>query len=127
MANKSPAGAASCLIMSNDFFFGSRLCEAVKDHGHQVTIATTLDASTVATAESSWQLVLFDLTLQAITIEEIAAWRKKLTPTPALVAFGPHVRTGQLGRAKEAGCDLVLTRGQLDQQLQLVLNEHLPN
>ena len=124
MANES---AASCLILSNDFFFGSRLCEAVKGHGYQVTMAATLDASTVATAESDWQLVVFDLTLQTITIEEVAAWREKLTPPPTLIAFGPHVRTGQLERAKETGCDLVLTRGQLDQQLNLVLDEHLPH
>ena len=127
MAHESPASAASCLILSNDFFFGSRLCEAVKGHGHQVTMAATLDASAVATAESDWQLVVFDLTLQTITIEEVAAWRERLTPTPTLIAFGPHVRTGQLERAKEAGCDLVLTRGQLDQQLKLVLDEHLPH
>ena len=127
MANESPASASSCLILSNDFFFGSRLCEAVKEHGSLVTMAATLDAPAIATAEADWQLIVFDLTLQTSTIEEVVAWREKLPSTPTLLAFGPHVRTGQLERAKAAGCDLVLTRGQLDQQVKLVLDEHLPD
>ena len=123
MANELPASDPSCLILSNDFFFGSRLCEAVKSHGHLVTMTATLDASTLPVSE--WQLVVFDLTLQTVSIEDVVAWREKLTATPRLIAFGPHVRTGQLERARKAGCDLVLTRGQLDQQFQLILNEHL--
>lgn len=123
MATEPSVSGASCLILSNDFFFGSRLCEAVKSHGHQVTMAATLEASVVPTAD--WQLVVLDLTLQTVTIEEVVAWREKLASTPKLLAFGPHVRTGQLERAREGGCDLVLTRGQLDQQFQLILGEHL--
>ena len=123
MANEAPVSEPSCLILSNDFFFGSRLCETVKSHGHSVTMAATLDASSLA--EADWQLVVFDLTLQTINIEDVVAWREKLTATPRLIAFGPHVRTGQLERAREAGCDLVLTRGQLDQQFQRIVNEHL--
>jgi len=127
VANDAPTSATSCLVLSNDFFFGSRLCEAIKGRGHQVTMAATLDTSTSAIPEAAWQLVLFDLTVPTITVEDAAAWRQTLTPPPPLVAFGPHVRTGQLERAKLAGCDLVLTRGQLDQQLELVLDEHLPH
>ena len=126
MANESPTSAPSCLILSNDFFFGSRLCEAVKDHGNQVVMAATLDAPAIATAETDWQLIVFDLTLQTVAIEEVIAWREKLPSTPTLLAFGPHVRTGQLERAQEVGCDRVLTRGQLVQQLKLVLDEYLP-
>ena len=126
MANEPSASGPACLILSNDFFFGSRLCEAVKAHGHQVSMTATLDTSAVPTAAPDWQLVVFDLTLQTVTIEEVVAWRERLTSTPTLLAFGPHVRTGQLERAKEAGCELVLTRGQLDQQLKLVLEKYLP-
>jgi len=123
MSNVPSEPKPSCLILSNDFFFGSRLCEAVKSHGHAVTMTATLNDSTLA--ETSWQLVVFDLTLQTTSIEDVAAWRDTLAPTPKLIAFGPHVRKGQLERASESGCDLVLTRGQMDQQFQAILREHL--
>ncbi len=40
-----------------------------------------------------------------------------------VVAFGPHVATGALRAAQEAGCDRVLTRGALEKTLDRVLVE----
>ena len=89
-----------------------------------MTMATMLETPTTG---PTWKLVIFDLTLQAITIEDVAAWRETLAPPPRLIAFGPHVRTAALERAEQTGCELVLTRGQLDQQLEMVLDEYLPS
>ena len=125
MATDNSASSGSCLILSADFLFGSRLGEAIKDRGYQVVTRAAIDHSATSDAQQTWQLILFDLTLKAITIEDVLSWQQTLVPTPRLLAFGPHVQAGPLEQAKQAGCELVLTRGQLDQQLDEVLDELL--
>ena len=117
--------AGSCLILSQDFLFGSRLSEAISDRGYEVSMQGSLESSVASTTEPSWSLIIVDLTLKTITIEDVVAWQQSLTPPPPLLAFGPHVQTGQLERARQAACEFVLTRGQLDQQLEQLLDEIL--
>jgi CheY-like chemotaxis protein len=38
-----------------------------------------------------------------------------------IVAFGPHVHEERLAAAREAGCDLVVSRGQFFSQLETIL------
>ena len=112
----------NCILLSKDFLWGSRLCEAIKRRGHMVTMTASLDN---LPASEGWQCILIDLTLPTTTVEEVASWRETLDPRPILVAFGPHVQGGLLERAEQAGCDRVLTRGQLDQQIEPLLDELL--
>ncbi len=121
----SPASSStdpSCILLSKDFLWGSRLCEAIKRRGHLVTMTASLDN---LPASDGWQCIFIDLTLPTTTVEQVAVWRETLDPTPILVAFGPHVQGGLLERAEQAGCDRVLTRGQLDQQIEPLLDELL--
>jgi hypothetical protein len=58
---------------------------------------------------------LVDLT--AIALSEIAGTATTLSerfPAARLIAFGPHVHTAQLAAAETAGFTTVLTRGQLN-------------
>jgi predicted metal-dependent hydrolase len=76
-------------------------------------------------AETRPALLLFDLTSQSIPWER---WIQVLKTSAAtrrvpIVAFGPHVEHGMLDRAKEAGADLVLTRGAMQATLADVLRE----
>jgi CheY-like chemotaxis protein len=40
-----------------------------------------------------------------------------------IVAFGPHVHEQRLAAARDAGCDLVVSRGQFFSQLEAILKE----
>ena len=57
--------------------------------------------------------LIIDLSQPIPSIAEcVQAWRATLTKNAAIVAFGPHVLTDRLDTARQAGCDVVLTRGQ---------------
>ena len=112
----------SCVLLSKDFLWGSRLCEAIKRRGHLVTMTASLDNLSVS---DPWQCIFIDLTLPTTTVEQVANWKETLDPAPILVAFGPHVQGSLLERAEQAGCDRVLTRGQMDQQIESLLDELL--
>lgn len=70
-------------------------------------------------AETRPALLLFDLTSRSIPWER---WIQVLKTSAAtrrlpIVAFGPHVESETLDRARQAGADLVLTRGSLQATL----------
>jgi predicted metal-dependent hydrolase len=76
-------------------------------------------------AESRPALLLFDLTSHSIPWER---WIQVLKTSAAtrrlpIVAFGPHVENVTLERARQAGADLVLTRGALQATLTDVMRE----
>ncbi|HLC05595.1 MAG TPA: DUF309 domain-containing protein [Anaerolineales bacterium] len=76
-------------------------------------------------AETRPALLLFDLTSQAVPWER---WIQVLKTSAAtrrlpIVAFGPHVESAILDRARAAGADLVLTRGALQATLAEVLRD----
>lgn len=76
-------------------------------------------------AETRPALLLFDLTSRTIPWER---WIQVLKTSAAtrrlpIVAFGPHVENLTLDRARQAGADLVLTRGALQATLADVLRE----
>jgi AmiR/NasT family two-component response regulator len=67
-------------------------------------------------------LVICDLTKRGLDIAAVVVELRALTTPPKkILAFGPHVQTALLQAAHEAGCDLVLTRGQFDAQLDTIL------
>jgi predicted metal-dependent hydrolase len=76
-------------------------------------------------AETRPALLLFDLTSRSIPWERWIQVIKTSAATRRLpiVAFGPHVENLTLDRAKQAGADLVLTRGALQATLADVLRE----
>ena len=70
-------------------------------------------------------LVIVDLAANnsdVATIIEVAA---EAEPTPAVVAFGPHVHEGKLAAARQAGCAEVLSRGEMHRQAGAVFQRYL--
>ena len=79
-----------------------------------------------AESASGVSLVLLDLTFPRLDIHELVKQLRQQNPAPkAVVAFGPHVRADLLGAAEQAGCDQVLTNGQLSSRAELVLETYL--
>ncbi|MEM6330186.1 MAG: hypothetical protein AAF790_08055, partial [Planctomycetota bacterium] len=62
------------------------------------------------------RLVLLELASPLGDVGQLVAGLKALPSAPAVVAFGPHVQEAKLQAATDAGCDAVLTRGQLYRQ-----------
>ena len=66
-------------------------------------------------------LLLIDLSRALTDVKLIVAGARSLTRTPLIVAFGPHVHKERLAAAREADCDMVLSRGQFFSDLETVV------
>jgi len=66
-------------------------------------------------------LVIVDLESAREDIGTIVSNLRTPMPSAKIVAFGPHVKVHALELAAEAGCDLVLARGQFFGQLNSIL------
>ena len=70
-------------------------------------------------------VVLLDLNCALVDVGRTMLQLKSLPCPPKTIAFGPHVHEAKLAAAHEAGCDVVLTRGQFDVQMEAVLERFL--
>ncbi len=113
-------------FLTNDLVFPSRVAPLAQRLGSQFqtfgnaeTLATKIDSDGVDKT-----IVLLDLNSPAIDPSVIVPRLKSLAKPPqAIVAFGPHVHAAKLAAAEAAGCDLVLTRGQFDAQMDALLTK----
>jgi CheY-like chemotaxis protein len=69
--------------------------------------------------------VLVDLTTPGLDVRELIAKLRAGERPPSVVAYAPHVHEQTLAAAAEAGCDLVLTRGQFNGQIDGLLERFL--
>jgi hypothetical protein len=67
------------------------------------------------------RLWIIDLTLSLRNLGETVLSIKGLSPQAKLVAYAPHVHEARLEAARQAGIDLVLTRGQFDHQFSALI------
>jgi CheY-like chemotaxis protein len=122
------------LFLTNDLVFPSRVQGAAQACGARMITAPNVDtllakygeaASSVDAAESA-SLALLDLNAAGVDAAQVVPRLKELSPPPkAIIAYGPHVHEHKLAAAQEAGCDLVLTRGQFDAQMAELLRRYL--
>jgi hypothetical protein len=60
----------------------------------------------------------------AVQVSAIVPRLKGLVQPPkSIIAFGPHVHAEKLQAAEAAGCNLVLTRGQFDSEMETILRQ----
>lgn len=110
---------STVIFLTKDLFFVPMLKQAAERAGHILTVAPSignprLDAIVAADVAAC----IVDLT--AIEVDEIGSVQRQLKERFAqatLAAFGPHVRERHLQTASDSGFDHVLTRGQLNKNL----------
>jgi DNA-binding NarL/FixJ family response regulator len=106
---------AKILFLSSDLMFSSRVGEAAKQFNLEMVLAPNAATfSDKITADCG--LVLLDLSLDGLNLPAVVRAVKTAAPQAKVVAFGAHVDRAALADAGEAGCDLVLTRNQFNQQ-----------
>lgn len=105
-----------------DLFLWSKVAGAATRLGMEARQAASADALRAGLEEGP-DLVLVDL--DARGLDAMAAVRQTLDASspkrPRLVAFASHVHGPLLQRAREAGCDYVLTRGAMVSSLSRLL------
>jgi len=103
------------LILCSDLFFATQLRSAAEAAGYATDMALSINAVATKLAEASCDVVIVDLELGNLDMPALLATLRD--PRPRVIAFGPHVQEARLAAARAAGCDEVLTRGQIASQL----------
>ena len=101
------------LLVSTDLIFTSRIRSAATNAGWEMQIAKSIGDS----IDDDTEFVIVDLSTSKDEPSNIAETARRDSPGVKLIAFGPHVQTGKLTAAEEAGFDSVMTRGQFDRDL----------
>lgn len=102
-----------------DLFFGSKVSGAARGLGVEVRFASTRQAL-VDGARSQPDLVIVDLDAQQV--DPLGAIREiRSTKGLRVVAFASHVHVRRMERARDAGCDEVLSRASLAKNLPTLL------
>ena len=112
----------SVVLLTSDLAVISRVEGAISRLGKKMRIAADgLQAAECCHSEPTEQLII-DLSSPSL---DIRATLNQLKSNEAsaihIIAFGPHVHEERLAAARDAGCDLVASRGQFFGQLDSIL------
>ncbi len=107
------------LLITKDLFFVPTVRSAADKLGSEVRVALSFDSEKVSETAAD-QVTAWILDLNSLTVAQIEGAVQALTcgfPGAKRIAFGPHVQHSRLEAAEQAGCEQVLSRGQLSSQV----------
>lgn len=114
----------SVLLLSTDLMFAPRVSSMARSLGASCRMISRDQLAEALTAET--RLVLVDLALSGVEPAALVAQVRGTAPRAAVVAFGQHVHEDRLAGAQAAGCDEVVSRGELHGRLSAILGRYLP-
>jgi DNA-binding NarL/FixJ family response regulator len=106
----------SASLLTTDLMTASKAQGAALRAGCTLRTAANVDMLVGQAAEPGTRLVIVDLTVPGVELADLVPRLRSLESRPTILAFGPHVHEGRLQAATEAGCDLVVSRGQFHAQ-----------
>lgn len=110
------------VLLSRDLMLLSRTQGAANKAGVTLRNATSDDQANNWAADSECCGIIVDLRTPGLKIAELVAdLRNSRGDALAVVACGPHVQEASLAAAREAGCNVVATRGQFERDAEAIL------
>jgi CheY-like chemotaxis protein len=116
--------APDIVLLCTDLMFDSRIGGAAQAAGLTVRSTGSADDAVSLASRCGCRLLILDLTVAGLSTGDVMTRLQAecaADTRPRVIAFGPHVQSGKLEAAREAGCDQVLTRGQFDAWLNELL------
>ena len=113
------------LAVVNDLFFSVKLTEAAKRNG--LALELVKDPQVIPEkAKEKPSLIIFDLNFEAIRpLDVIRALKSDPhTRSISLIGYLSHVQAELKQQAQEAGCDMVMARSALSQNLPQIFKRH---
>ena len=108
----------SIVLLSRDLMLGSRVEGAARQAGGKLVVVADQEAALAAVQEESCRYLLIDLQMPQLQLESLIVAVREAAPSEiSIVACGPHVHQRLLQKAADAGCDRVMSRGQLDREV----------
>jgi DNA-binding NarL/FixJ family response regulator len=114
---------ATGLLLADDFLWISRITASAMAHGIEIRTASNVERLAALAQAGMPQLVIIDLGLGVPAGEVVSRLRSLCTSPIQFVAYGSHVDVGTLRAAREAGCDPVLPRSKMAEDLERLLCE----
>ncbi len=112
-------------FLTNDLMFASRVTSLAGDRAGEVKLRSTVENILDEMAAGQSNLVILDLSQPGCDPHDIVTRLRELTSSHlTIVAYAPHVHESKLAAAREANCDVVLTRGQFNSQMGELLAAH---
>lgn len=108
------------VLLSQDLFLGSRIEGAAAQAGLAVATAASVGEAAEHASRGGCRGILLDLAAPGVSAVDLMSALAAERRVP-VIAYGPHVATGRLEEAREAGCDRVLVRGQFMGRLAEIL------
>ena len=106
------------LVVGQNLFFLPRIQNAATPNGYKVVQARTEAEFRENFEEGTTALVLVDLEGDAEEWPKVVqGLRGEKRASVKVVAFGPHSDEAGMARARDLGCDLVLSKGEFSRDL----------
>jgi DNA-binding NarL/FixJ family response regulator len=89
-----------------------------------LTVLGSAEALVAEAATAQPWLIVLDLSHPGLETAALAARLFEAVPSVTLVAFGPHVHVGRLEAARQAGCQMVVSRGEFHARMEQILKQY---
>lgn len=111
------------LIICSDLFFSTQLRAGVESAGAEAVVEMQAGRAPQRLSDSRFGHVIVDLETPALDLPGLLEALPEET-RPVVIAFGPHVHEQRLQAARDAGCDIVASRGQIATSIPRLLQNH---
>jgi CheY-like chemotaxis protein len=118
MQSQPPHSSRAGLILVDDLMFASQVQGLARAAGVELRWVRTAAQAVEQCRAAEPACVVLDVNLIGPGIDELVnAIKAEGNPAPVLIGFGSHVDAASLHHAREAGCDFVMPRSKLVQEL----------
>ena len=113
------------LAVVSDLFFSSKLIEAAKRSGLALEFVKE-PKEVLEKAQAKPSLIIFDLNFEAAQPLKLITKLKGKSETKgiSLIGYLSHIQVDLKQQAQEAGCDMVMARSALSQNLPQIFKRH---
>jgi CheY-like chemotaxis protein len=113
------------LAVVSDLFFSVKLSEAAKRNGLVIEFVKD-GAEVLEKAKSRPTVIVFDLNFEAVEPLKLISHLKASPETRgvSLIGYLSHIQGELKQQAQEAGCDMVMARSALSQNLMQIFKRH---
>ena len=113
------------LAVVSDLFFSVKLTEAAKRAGLALEFVKD-PKEVIEKAQGRPSLIIFDLNMDAVEPLKLISELKSApaTKSVSLIGYLSHIQAELKQQAQEAGCDMVMARSALSQNLPVIFKRH---
>jgi len=118
----------TALLVSRDLFFISKVTGTAASLGIEMRVVAGAQAAAQIANAERFQCVFIDLADEGLDVSEFFAGLKPDVTASSMpvIAFGSHVATARLQKARDAGCTDVLPRSRFSASLPELLQQYCP-